>query len=242
MELIWKWPKITRADFLEFARLRLNDVEADGVMVENIGAIEAVLAVSPKARIFGASGLNVWNHLTIQALAPSLQRLTLSPELSRDQLACTVAAAREIGSVPDLELMVQGNLEVMVTEDSLLSLARRKPEPGEFWGLQDFKRIFPINQDNEGRTHIFNSAETCLQDLMPELFRIGLDGIAVDARGRTRKYAREMTEIYLETIELTKAGGPPAEELQALKERIRPMALGGITYGHFIKGLKDEIS
>ena len=55
----------------------------------------------PKARIYGASGLNVWNHLTIQALAPHLQRLTLSPELSRDQLACTVAAASELDSVAE---------------------------------------------------------------------------------------------------------------------------------------------
>ena len=242
VELIWKWPKITRADFLEFARLLLNDVEADGIMVENVGDVEAILAASPKSRIYGATGLNVWNHLTIQALAPPLQRLTLSPELSRDQLACTVAAAREIGGVPELELMVQGNLEVMVTEDCLLSLARKKTEPGDFWGLQDFKRIFPLQMDEDGRTHIFNSTETCLLDLMPELFRIGLDGIAVDARGRTRKYAREMTEIYQKAIEITNAGGASQEGLQALKEQIRPMALGGITYGHFIKGLKDEIS
>jgi putative protease len=241
VELIWKWPKITRTDYLEFARLLLNDVEADGIMVENVGDIEAVLEASPEARIYGASGLNVWNHLTIQALAPPLQRLTLSPELSRDQLACTIAAAREQGNVPELELMVQGNLEVMVTEDCLLNLVKRKPDPGDFWGLQDFKRIFPLRQD-EGKTHIFNSTETCLLDLMPELFRIGLDGIAVDARGRTRKYAREMTEIYLGAIELTKAGGASQEGLLSLKEQIRPMALGGITYGHFIKGLKDEIS
>ena len=102
--------------------------------------------------------------------------------------------------------MVQGNLEVMVTEDCVLSLARKKPDPVDFWGLQDYKRIFPLRLDEEGRTHIFNSAETCLLDLMPDLFRIGLDGIAVDARGRPRKYAREMTEIYLKAIEITKTG------------------------------------
>jgi putative protease len=240
-ELIWKWPKITSADFLEFARALLKDVKADGIMVENVGDVEAVLEASPKARIYGAAGLNVWNHLTIQALAPPMQRLTLSPELSRDQLAWTIAAASEQGDVPQMELMVQGNLEVMVTEDCLLSLARIKPDPGDFWGLQDFKRTFPLRLE-EGKTHIFNSTETCLLDLMPDLFRIGLDGIAVDARGRTRKYAREMTEIYLKAIDLTKAGSASQEGLQELKERIRPMALGGITYGHFIKGLKDEIS
>ena len=105
---------------------------------------------------------------------------------------------------------MQGNLEVMVTEDCIPCLAKRKPDPGDFWGLQDFKRIFPVRLDDEGRTHIFNSAETCLLDLMPEVFRIGLDGIAVDARGRTRKYAREMTEIYLKAIELTKTGSADA--------------------------------
>jgi putative protease len=138
--------------------------------------------------------------------------------------------------------MVQGNLEVMVTEDCLLSLAKRKPDPGDFWGLQDFKRIFPLRQD-EGKTHIFNSTETCLLDLMPELFRIGLDGIAVDARGRTRKYAREMTEIYLRAIELTSAGSPTLDrDLQALKEDAKARSLGGITTGHFLRGLKEELS
>ena len=66
VELIWKWPKITRTDYLEFARMLLNDVEADGIMVENVGDVEAVQAAQPKARIYGASGLNVWNHLTIR--------------------------------------------------------------------------------------------------------------------------------------------------------------------------------
>jgi putative protease len=242
-ELIWKWPRITRDDFFEFARPLLNDVDADGIMVENIGAVEAVLAANSKARIYGASGLNVWNHLTIQALAPYIQHLTLSAELSRDQLARTVAAAGDVGGChPKLELMVQGNLEVMVTEDCIPCLAKGKPNPGDFWGLQDFKRVFPVRLDDGGRTHIFNSAETCLLDLMPEVFRIGLDGIAVDARGRTGEYAREMTEIYIKAIELTRTGSAPAEELMLLKEQIRPLALGGITYGHFIKGLKEELS
>jgi len=65
---------------------------------------------------------------------------------------------------------------------------------------------------------------------MPELFRIGLDGIAVDSR-QDPEVCREMTEIYLEAIELTKAGGSSQEGLLSLKERIRHMALGGITYG-----------
>jgi capsule polysaccharide export protein KpsC/LpsZ len=56
-----------------------------------------------------------------------------------------------------------------------------------------------------------------------------------------------MTEAYLRAVDVTAAGlpkgdGPLKEDLQELKERIRPLALGAITYGHFIKGLKDEIA
>ena len=242
-ELIWKWPKITRADFLKFARSLLAKIKVDGIMVENIGAAEAVLAESHHAHLYGASGLNVCNHFTVQALSPLFQLLTFSPELSGEQLAKTLPAARQRADAPQMELMVQGNLEVMVTEDCIPCLAKKKPDLAAFWGLQDFKRIFPVRQDDDGRTHIFNSAETCLLDFLPEVSKIGLDSVAVDARGRTEKYAREMTQIYLEGIRLTKIEGISlSEELRDLKERIRPMAQGGLTYGHFIKGLKDDLS
>jgi hypothetical protein len=51
-----------------------------------------------------------------------------------------------------------------------------------------------------------------------------------------------MTEIYKKAIDLTKRGdGTLHQDLEILKEAIRPLALGGITHGHFQKGLKDEI-
>jgi putative protease len=248
-ELIWKWPRITRDDFIDLALPLLSEVQVNGIMVENVGPAWAIKEKMPEMPIYGGSGLNVWNHLTAQALAPQFSWLTLSPELSSHQLKDAASALRALpgrDGNPKLELVVQGSLEVMVAEDSVPQLAKGRSSE-EFWGLQDFKHIFPLKVDDEGRTHIFNSAETCLIDLMSNIFRIGLDSIAVDARGRTEKYAREMTEAYLRAVDVTAAGlpkgdGPLKEDLQELKERIRPLALGAITYGHFIKGLKDEIA
>ena len=171
-------------------------------MVEGVGAAESVLSEVPEMPISGSMSLNVWNHLTVWQLS-QFERLTLSPELSLEQLSELVAGAR-LRNIPELELIVQGNLEVMVTEDCLPCLAQGK---AQFWGLQDFKRIFPLRIDDESRTHIFNSVETCLIDYMPKIFEIGLDGIAVDARGRTGRYAKEMTELYTRAIELTEKGG-----------------------------------
>jgi putative protease len=224
-------------------------------MVENVGALQKVLEMQSHLSLYGGMGMNVCNHMTVRALSPPLAFITLSPELSSRQLTGTVAASRTLSNSPGLELVVQGNLEVMIAEDCIPCLAAGKPETdkisrrGEkfnsqaFWGLQDMRRVFPLRLDDEFRTHIFNSAETCLLDLMPEIISTGIDGIALDARGRTSEYARKMTEAYRTAIGLTEKGGRNLrQELIVLKEEIVPITIGGITHGHFIKGLKDEIS
>jgi putative protease len=241
-QLIWKWPRITKDKYIKFAVPLLPHTELDGVMVEGIGAAEAVVAAVPKMPLSGSAGLNVWNHLTVRQLSPRFNRLTLSPELSSDQLAELVTRSR-LEDAPELELMVQGNLEVMVAEDCLPCAAFKDARISTAsWGLQDFKRTFPLWLDDDSRTHILNAAETCLVNFMPRLFEIGLDGIVIDARGRTGKYAREMAEIYQEAIGLTEKRGPDLKtDLEGLKDKARAISLGGITTGHFIKGLRDEL-
>jgi putative protease len=241
--LIWKWPKITPADFFKFAGPLLAKEKIEAVMVENVGGVQAAMDARPDVHLLGAGGLNVCNHLTVQALCPPLELLTLSPELSFRQLAGTVAAVHSHSNAAKMELMVQGSQEVMVAEDCMPLPGKAVYDSKEFWGLQDMRRIFPLRLDDDHRTHIFNSAETCLLDQMPEIFAIGLDGVALDARSRTREYAREMTKAYRKAIDLTEKGSETlSRDLEILKESIRPLTLGGITHGHFQKGLKDEIS
>ena len=48
------------------------------------------------------------------------------------------------------ELMVQGNLEVMISEDCLPCAGFKDAiRSTNFWGLQDFKRMFPFWLDND---------------------------------------------------------------------------------------------
>ena len=241
-QLIWKWPRICRSEFFSLAGRVLAGAEVDGIMVENVGALQAALECRP-VPIYGGMGLNVCNHLTVQALSPPLCHLTLSPELSARQMAAAVSASRLLPQRPHLELVVQGSLEVMVAEDCIPCLAEEKADDaGQFWGLQDMRRVFPLRLDDDSRTHIFNSVETCLLDQMPRIAALELDGVALDGRGRGEAYAREMTEIYRRAIELTERDGERlAVDLKALKEAVIPLSLGGITYGHFVKGLRDEI-
>ncbi|MGV8175934.1 MAG: DUF3656 domain-containing U32 family peptidase, partial [Methanothrix sp.] len=207
-ELVWKWPKISKSGFFDIARSALAHEKVDGIMVESVGALQGALDIQPGIDLYGGMGLNVCNHLAVQALAPPLSHITLSPELSARQIAEAASASRLLQNAPKLELVVQGSLEVMVAEDCIPALAKEGPKredclSGEFWGLQDMRRIFPLRLDGESRTHIFNSAETCLIDHMPRIFDLGLNCVAVDARFRTAEYAREMTRIYKRAIYLT---------------------------------------
>jgi L-alanine-DL-glutamate epimerase-like enolase superfamily enzyme len=59
------------------------------------------------------------------------------------------AKARQGERPPELELVVQGSLEVMVAEDRL-PLARGAASPEGFFGLQDWRRIFPLRLDDDG--------------------------------------------------------------------------------------------
>jgi len=230
-QVVWKWPRITRDDFLKAASQALNRTGCKAVMVEGAGA--ALAADRAGAEVWGGPGLNVWNHQTVANLS-SLRLLTLSPELSAADMAVLVPAAAA-RNPPILELLVQGNLEVMVTEDRLVELGPR----AEFTGLQDFRRVFPIWADGEGRTHIQNSVETCLLDHLPAVSDLGVDSVSIDARHRPGRYIREMTEIYARARKAMEGG--EAEKLAALKEEARDISLGGITTGHFLRGLKQVI-
>ncbi|MFA7072807.1 DUF3656 domain-containing U32 family peptidase [Methanoculleus bourgensis] len=230
-DAVWKWPSITRRAFLDAAAPllpSLYDAGVHGVMVSGLGAADAVREAEPRMRLFGAAGLNVWNHCTTRVLAPLFLRCTASPELPAGDLA---RLAELTGDAPGLEVLVQGNIEAMVTEDRLAAVSGDR-----FLGLQDRRNhVFPLRCDSESRVYIANAVETCLIDHLPRIIGMGIDAVAIDARGRGPRYAGEMARLYLAGIESVGRGDPGM--LDVLKDEVKQRALGGITGGHFVRGL-----
>ncbi len=216
-----------------------------GLMVEGMGAALAADAAFPGLPLHGGAGLNVWNARTVGVLSPAFRSLILSPELSREDLAELVSQAGWSGQRPRFGFPVEGNLEVMVSEDRLRGLlpGRRIRNKGRLsTGLRDGTgRIFPVEADACGRTRILNAVETCLVDQLPALETLGIDHLVIDARGRGARYGREMAAIYREGISLMESGGKDASrELGDLREECRTRARGGITQGNFLRGLREE--
>ena len=240
---IWKWPRVTGGHFIESALQHVHDLFMAGVsriMVEELGMAEAVLILEPGMVILGGAGLNIYNAQAAQALHPPITGFTLSPELSSSQIATLVAILDT--RVPGIrcEVYCQGNLEVMVSEDRLLEACAPGPgitKPIQFGIRDETGRIFPVYRDCCGRTHILNAIETTLIDRIPHLAEAGVSSLAIDARGRGGVYAREMTALYREGIRALSHRRKDTAVLISLKDRARQMARGGITRGHFVRGV-----
>ncbi|HJX55628.1 MAG TPA: DUF3656 domain-containing protein, partial [Methanoregula sp.] len=214
-------------------------------MAENYGTAYALIHADPEICLFGAAGLNIFNHLSAQVLSP-VGLLTLSPELSRDEIRVLIASARSRGLATQFALIVQGNSEAMISEDCILQpwmqcSGKEYPGTSAFSGIMDATgHIFPVRIDGECRSHVYNAAEICLIDHLPSLMEIGVSDVVIDARGRTRAYAADMTRIYRQAITLAKDGVRHDDpRIEALKDAVRFRSLGGITSGHFIRGLKE---
>ena len=246
--LLWKWPRITGDPWIEcLSRISQFPDQGwlSGLMVEGSGAALAADAAFPGLPLHGGAGLNVWNARTAQVLSPAFSSLTLSPELSYEDLTDLVPRARSSFHPPLLGFQVEGNLEVMVSEDRLAGLLpeRRLRNKGhQSVGILDGTgRIFPVEADGCGRTRILNSVETCLVDQLPALGSLGIDLLVIDARGRGARYGREMAAIYREGISLAESGREGiSRELGNLRDECRSRARGGITHGNFLRGLREE--
>ena len=248
--LVWKFPRITRTPFsnMVFPMVpRIAGMGIAGIMVEDPGMIDALCMAVPSVPLSGSTGLNVFNHAAVQNLTPPCHLLTLSSELSREEIRFLISEARRQGSVADFALVVQGICEGIISDDCLLEpYLHCQGDPANqkdlFYGIRDSTgHVFPVRTDSECRTHIGNSAELCLLDHLYEINSMGVDEVIIDARGRTGTYTAEITGIYRFAIEIMATRTLGMEKtMRALKEQIKKSAPCEITTGHFIRGFKES--
>ncbi len=252
--LVWKFPRIAHdceLDALIPEVIFLHRNGLAGCMVENPGIAHALIAAVPSLALYGSIGLNVFNHMAATRAGIPFGLLTVSPELSGGEIRELTGLAAIRGHAPVFSLIVQGTSEAMITEDCIPRLAlpcgkdgtgnRGKPSP-EFLGLRDGTgRIFPVVSDGNCRTRIGNASELCLIDHLPAIRDAGITDIVIDARHRPPLYAGRMVGLYRQAIELTGngTGASRGADLKKLKAEAGEIATGGITAGHFLRGLRD---
>ena len=242
-EFIWKWPQITHQYQLNNYFKILESKQYPNIMVDGLGAAIGIMEFNRDIVLSSSAGLNIWNKNSVLTLEKLFDRLTPSAELSRDELRSVISNSRLHGVDNAFEIVVQGNVDAMISKDCLLSVIpeSKNDTPDQFWGIQDEKRqIFPVKIDSEGNTHVLNSVELCLIDYLPAISQMGIESIVLDVRNKTYDYANEITSIYSKGLEYIEKGINTTKNMNLLKSKVKNISTGGITTGNFLKGIKEN--
>jgi U32 family peptidase len=241
-KVVWKWPLITDSGFIDQAIscLLKNAIQGfAGIMTDSPGIADRIHNELPEIPIYGSQGLNIFNSRSAAFHQPLFDMMTLSPELSRDDIGALIAGAGPCCHTRGFEAIVQGNADVLVSRDCLVAGAG-KSIPGctsgklpMFFGILDRTgRVFPAWTDWSCRTHLMNSSETCLADGIPWLESAGVASIAIDARHKPPAYSETMVHLYRESLDLL-AKSRKEHDFSGILSKIKEISLGGITAAHF---------
>ncbi len=250
-DLIWKWPDINNAKYINGAANLKNELMGtiSGVEVGGVDALWTLRDGFDSVNLHGSPGLNIWNHMSIDELSSSLKSMTFSPELSKDELKKVIEFSKFNCSENIYGFLVQGNLEALVSEDCLPCIVKdekiikhiKNPQM-EFLGIKDSKnRVFSVELDEFCRTRILNSVELCLIDHLPNLLFIGIKRLIIDSRNKPIDYTEKILTLYNEALNLSIRNEPNLDsKLNSLKKRVKKISNGGITTGNFLRGVKED--
>lgn len=201
----------------------------DGIYAGAMSVLMLARELQVQVPVYADWPLNIFNSKA----AAEYQRLgcaglTLSPEATLRQIRHIVQ-----NSDCPIEVLVQGKLEMMVTEYcSLAAFAgtgNKTACPGvcttSAFTLKDrHDELFPIVTDQYCRNHILNSRDLDMVPYFSELSRSGIALLRIEGRGRSTAWIESITKQYRRLCDGT-------ETMLFSKEDRK------VTRGHFFRGI-----
>lgn len=212
----------------------------DGIILSELGSFFRVLKESV-LDIYLNYTLNFFNSAALQGLGKDrVRQVTLSPELSLAEIRALNHSGGRVG--PLLECLVQGPLELMVSEYCPIGTIK-----GESCALQCQKRRFalrdrldldfPILTDQFCRMHLLNCKELCMYGDLPDLYKLGRLGWRLELKTHSAGVAGDIAAQYRRLLEGLKSGAAIPDPTPVIEDFIR-MTGRGITKGHFFRGVE----
>ena len=238
IEIVW----VLSSFINEFELIKANEIIKE---LESEGYLIAVMVDSPRAEkifscpIYGNHNLNVWNSYTVENLS-KYKGLILSSELSGREIK-EITCKNYIKNT-DLEMIVHGNLEVIVSRDDFTNLNDGRDfiisNDAEYATLEDKKRKkfkYKIFFDYNRQSHILNKDCLCLIEEMNDIKNLNLDNLIVDCRYSNEKYTKQILSIYNESLSEISD-----EKLEEYKFKIMDFSQSYINKGNYIEGRLHE--
>lgn len=232
-------PRILRHHEVEVLRSSCQMAEehgAAGILVSHPGQAWGLRAIS-KLPLFANTGFNLFNPASIALLMEyGFSGAALSPELTLGQVD---EIYRSIGKGFDLELVVHGALELMTLEfcpvnawagDNSRKECAHLCHKGNY-ALRDRKGyMFPLENDQFCRTHLFNAVDLVLAGELNRFKRKGWV-LRLELRDRGSKEVEETLALYRHALD------NPTEKEDLLEEAKR-ISGRGMTRGHYFRGVE----
>ena len=238
IEIVW----VLSSFINEFELIKANEIIKE---LESEGYLISVMVDSPGAEkifncpIYGNHNLNVWNSYTVENLS-KYKGLILSSELSGREIK-EITRKNYIKNI-DLEMIVHGNLEVIVSRDDFTNLNDGRDfiisNDAEYATLEDKKRKkfkYKIFFDYNRQSHILNKDCLCLIEEMNDIKNLNLDNLIVDCRYSNEKYTKQILSIYNESLSEISD-----EKLEEYKFKIMDFSQSYINKGNYIEGRLHE--
>lgn len=214
--------------------------QVDGVVPGDPGGLALALQSGLQAVV--DFSVPVFNDAAIQLLLrQGATRLTLSPELNRDQL-------RRLSflGAPCLELVVHGTLPLMVSEHCVVEAAApgaacSRACRGRSRFLADRRGYrFPLQLDEHCRTTLYNSRELCLIEHLDDIIQDGYGCLRLELRSHEAGEVREITRIYRRALSAAGSGDWGGSAARQARESLERLSLQGLTRGHYLRGVIER--
>lgn len=221
LPLCIKFPLVTDRDYMRRITGLMDRLRETirGIEVSNLGQIYACRGFEGNVDIMAGRGLNIFNSLSVAKMKDlGCSGVVLSPELTLKQV-------RDITEKADAycEVVAQGRLRLMTIRYPVLDGLKR----GRY-GFKDKKGyVFPVYEDETGRTEVGNSQPLFMLDRMEELRGTGIGGIRLIHHDEDWKEFAGLVKNY------RRAADGKSYDRGLADEYIKR----GITRGHFYRGV-----
>ena len=257
-KLIWKLPDIAHKQAKEsiikiIGILKKMNLDID-IMTSLIG-LDDSLKDKFNLNLYGNYSLNVYNIESVLELN-NFETLSISPEIYKknikDLMEDYYKELTKNTELPELELLVHGNIESMTTRKELISKKQLKLinkynqkqrkqnknynneyyiDSNEYYLKNRKDQYYPIKTSlNEDNIIILNSEELCLFDEIDYLKSIGISNFSIDARWKSFDYIKDIGKTYRNLID----GASNIEESKKIIDKY----CQNLTKANFEKGLK----
>ena len=236
----------------------VKDGEADLVIntVRGLSAPDGILAAAPdQLYMFKDMDIalavdypaNAFNHQSMDVLTGmGAGSITVSPELTLEEIA-------SMSEGYEIECVVQGGVQLMVSEHCLIGGIKgcSRPKKDETdkrgfrvdrpcdtpYAIRDEKEFtFPVEQDTQCRTHVYNSRELCMIDRLPGLLDAGVELLRIDGVRYNNVQVGEITGLYRQALDSCMVAGEQFDGSEYLAQ-MKQMFTSGLTSGHYFRGV-----